>query len=54
MEKLKEYKVIQATSLEALEKLVNELIAKGWIPQGGLCESGKQNFLFFQAMVSKL
>lgn len=45
------YKVLQAQSIEALEDLVKKYLAKGWKPQGGICESGDENFLFFQAMV---
>lgn len=49
-----DYKVVEASTLEALVRSVNKLIAEGWIPQGGICEAGTDNFLFFQAMVYKI
>lgn len=49
-----EYKVIQGTNLSELTRLVNELIASGWSPQGGICESGDEGYIFFQAMVYKI
>lgn len=32
----KYYKIIEANSIRALEKKVNEYIKSGWIPQGGI------------------
>jgi hypothetical protein len=34
---IKEYFVISESSLKGLLKLVNEAIAKGWQPLGGIC-----------------
>lgn len=47
------YIVIKAKSLDELEKYVNNHLAQGFIPQGGICESGNDSLLFFQAMIKK-
>lgn len=54
MDIVTDYKVVEANSLEVLVRSVNQLIAQGWTPQGGICETGTEDFLFFQAMVYKI
>lgn len=54
MDFITDYKVVEAHSLEALVRAVKELINQGWTPQGGICEAGTDNFLFFQAMIYKI
>lgn len=49
-----QYTVVEKRNIENLITEVNRLIGEGWIPQGGICESGSDNnFLFFQAMIKK-
>ena len=45
------YKVVSATSVQDMEKQVNELIAKGWRPKAGMTAGA--NGVFYQAMVSE-
>ncbi|WP_426474867.1 DUF1737 domain-containing protein [Chryseobacterium balustinum] len=51
MKVIKEYKVIEARSMQDLTDKVNEAIKNGWRPQGGITEVGHSNYLFYQAMV---
>ena len=43
-----EYKILEASELKVLENFVNEDIAWGWVPQGGLIVSPSG---YAQAMV---
>ncbi|HNW89936.1 MAG TPA: DUF1737 domain-containing protein [Bacteroidales bacterium] len=48
------YTVLTASKLEDLIKQVNDLIEKGWVPQGGFCESSNGAIYHFtQAMIKK-
>jgi len=44
------YKVVQETSLEKLEKLINYYLDKGWSLAGGLVSD--KNRAFYQAMTT--
>lgn len=46
-----EYTILKANHIENIIDLVNHYLEKGWSPQGGICESGTENLMFFQAMV---
>ena len=48
-----EYDVIYASSVEGLIKKVNQVIAEGWKPQGGVIVSTQNDteFYFYQAVV---
>jgi len=49
------YTVLTSSKLEDLIKQVNDLIEKGWVPQGGFCESSNGAIYHFtQAMIKKL
>lgn len=49
-----QYTVLTAFRFEDLIKQVNDLIEKGWIPQGGFCESSNGAIYHFsQAMIKK-
>ena len=48
---INDYKVIEADKLDHLVKLVKDAMNMGWKPFGGICESGTEGLLFFQAMV---
>lgn len=49
-----EYTVIESSNLSTLITEVNHYISDGWIPQGGICESGENGeLLFFQALIKK-
>ncbi len=48
--KIVQYNVVAATSFERLRDLVNERIAAGWEPQGGICYNPNQDSLI-QALV---
>ncbi|MBN1404260.1 MAG: DUF1737 domain-containing protein [Opitutales bacterium] len=49
-----EYKIAAASSIEKLSKLVNELIAEGWEPSGGICYSlGTWNAKLLQPMIRR-
>lgn len=49
------YRIIEAKDVEGLEQDVNEHIAEGWRPLGGLCVVNSQAntyaWWFYQAMV---
>ncbi|HQP14548.1 MAG TPA: hypothetical protein PLB59_01145, partial [Bacteroidales bacterium] len=46
------YTVLIDSKLEDLIKQVNDLIQKGWIPQGGFCESSSGAIYHYtQAMI---
>jgi hypothetical protein len=48
------YTVVTSSRFEELIKQVNELIEVGWIPQGGICESGNGAIYHYsQAMIKK-
>ncbi|HOY33198.1 MAG TPA: DUF1737 domain-containing protein [Bacteroidales bacterium] len=48
------YTVLTASKFEDLIKQVNALIEKGWIPQGGFCESSVGAISHYsQAMIKK-
>jgi len=52
--KIMKYTIITSSRFEELIKMVNELIAEGWIPQGGICESGNGAIYHYsQAMINK-
>jgi len=52
--KFMQYTVLTSSRFEDLIKQVNDLIEKGWIPQGGFCESGNGAIYHFsQAMIKK-
>ena len=48
-----EYKIVYGEDPRELEEEVNELIRKGWKPQGGVCVLRERNnyWSFYQAMV---
>jgi len=45
MEILRKYKIVDASDAEDLEESVNDLIEKGWVPQGGLTISDTDWFM---------
>ena len=48
------YTVLTSSRFDELIKMVNELIEEGWIPQGGICESGNGAIYHYsQAMIKK-
>ncbi len=49
-----QYTILQSTTLETLVKLVNEHLADGWIPLGGVSTSSAimASTLFCQAMTT--
>lgn len=49
------YKILKAEYDFELEDKVNEEIAEGWEPLGGVCVIVKPNFhqIFYQAMIKK-
>ncbi len=48
-----EYIVLKSTKIEGIVEIVNKYIKEGWKPQGGICESGTEGYLFFQAMTKE-
>jgi hypothetical protein len=50
-----EYRILEATSAEALQNEVTTCINRGWRPLGGLCVVNSQansgNWYFYQAMI---
>ena len=46
-----EYTVVTATDMDILIIKVNELIVKGWKPQGGVNECGVSTMQYCQAMI---
>lgn len=48
-----EYDVVYASSVEGLIKKVNQMIAEGWQPQGGVTVSTQDDteYYFYQAVV---
>lgn len=51
-----EYTVVVTTSIEDLETEVNDLLSKGWKPQGGLSSMnyGATGFEYCQAMIREV
>jgi hypothetical protein len=47
------YTVLEASSIEALEKLVNEFMAKSYKPLGGVCVTGMTTTKKFYQAVAK-
>jgi len=47
-----EYTILQSSRLDYLIKMVNEHIANGWMPQGGV--SSIQDFYYLQAMIKNI
>jgi hypothetical protein len=48
------YTVVTSSRFDELIKMVNELIETGWLPQGGVCESGNGAIYHYsQAMIKK-
>ena len=47
------YTIVQAVTLKGLQKQVNELMAKKYIPAGGLVITGTATEPYAQAMVKK-
>jgi hypothetical protein len=46
------YTILSHRNISELINLVNNLINEGWIPQGGLCESGGESSCYYsQAMI---
>ena len=54
-EKIKDGSPIDAriikASLDLLTKRVNDKIKEGWVPQGGISESGQMHYTYNQAMI---
>jgi hypothetical protein len=51
-----EYGVVQENSAHELEKAVTELIAEGWVPQGGMAvmpETEDTMERYFQALIRR-
>jgi hypothetical protein len=46
-----EYTILSSRNEENLIILVNEHIAKGWVPQGGVCLALDHYAYFYQAMI---
>ncbi len=52
------YQVIDADDIEALVELVNEAIADGWKPQGGVAstkavDQGRCDYYYAQALIKE-
>lgn len=50
---MKNYRVVEAQTPEALTKLVAELVKIGWLCQGGVCviAFGDDSYLYVQALI---
>jgi hypothetical protein len=46
-----EYTILKANDEEYLTKMVNEYIAKGWVPQGGVSMVVSHYSHYIQAMI---
>jgi hypothetical protein len=47
-----EYTILQSSRLDFLIKMVNEHIANGWIPQGGVTTT--DDFYYLQPMIKNI
>ena len=47
-----QYKLVNKMTYKGLVEKVNELIAEGWVPQGGIMEDGSGRCL--QAMIKNM
>jgi hypothetical protein len=49
------YHVVETKDVRELERMVNALIAEGWLPSGGISVAtyGAGNWWYYQAMVRR-